>query len=985
MSQEKRPSLSQQAGQINSPSRQMNDAITADQLGQLLVAMQQMSDSLIAIPDIRKTLGCIMGPPDAEDVVEALASKVDSEHTGFVDRGEVCSFVLQQLEEKEAKTTNAIRVPIQQPPKFGQSVHSKEAMCRLMKASTQYFTVSRDGVITSWKTNLHPQRSVTVHGELLSGLSAHTKRRALWITDTVLMPDCNKLVVSTISRELCFYDLTTSLYNCQYKVLELPCAPISLTYYHNLESHQSYLLYGDELGSVTILTFLKPTTALFNVLATKDSTLTYNDLFGQADFVSILEYPQIHQEWTLRVSYLSHNHSFVSCSSCSVASLVMTDVNRHRDSYVFRVRKGVKCFDYSRELDVIATGSADHRVRLWDPYVPSRPMAVLVGHDTVVIDVAMHSQLKVLFSFSHDRVMHVWDMFEHTLLQTVKVTFPFSQRPPDYGPGVVSLPLPHTLILMCNENLARFSIEGVSQPSEEYGGSTSHQSPLCAAVYSPQLNQVISACEGSSVYIWDINTGALVLRCDGCHGHEEVTSLTLDASGRQFITGSRGGDVKVWSCTTGQCVKHFQTSGGTEVTGVLHLKEKGKLLCVGWNRRITAFVDKPEVYELCSDNSWQGKDHHQDDILCMAYCPPHYVATGSFDGEIVVWNLNKERAMARFHSLAKLAPVFLRQHKLRTQRSSSHTSSSTHSRPASRKLSSYRIRSASAHVRYAPVDKLLFLKTRITESCEGVATLVSSEGGMARFWDIHGSGQDLGNFPLTGFEDENVLALTSDPLDQYLIAGDTVGFISVFDIRHYGNCPTQDGVVPDPSWRWKAHDREVVSVDHVSQEVGQVILTASADCNVCLWTMEGTCVGRFGQDCLWNLQHILQSGGTHSKCADVSQECRHTGETPTKGQADIDKGISLAKGDSPAATLPRAGADERSDSGTPHSDVITTRSMLGALYQEQLNRRMSDRHERRVNLAGLDLGPIEQFGAVCSAYQALKIQNIDEMVLPKRT
>lgn len=42
------------------------------------------------------------------------------------------------------------------------------------------------------------------------------------------------------------------------------------------QSHQSYLLYGDELGSVTILTFLKPTTALFNVLATKDSTLTYN-------------------------------------------------------------------------------------------------------------------------------------------------------------------------------------------------------------------------------------------------------------------------------------------------------------------------------------------------------------------------------------------------------------------------------------------------------------------------------------------------------------------------------------------------------------------------------------------------------------------------------------------------------------------------------------------------------------------------------------
>ena len=80
---------------------------------------------------------------------------------------------------------------------------------------------------------------------------------------------------------------------------------------------------------------------------------------------------------------------------------------------------------------------------------------------------------------------------------------------------------------------------------------------MCVCVYThpsllqhpshapPTPPQVISACEQSSVHIWDLNTGALVLRCNGCHGHEEVTSLTLDASGRHFITGSRGGDVKV--------------------------------------------------------------------------------------------------------------------------------------------------------------------------------------------------------------------------------------------------------------------------------------------------------------------------------------------------------------------------------------------------------------------------------------------------------
>ena len=43
---------------------------------------------------------------------------------------------------------------------------------------------------------------------------------------------------------------------------------------------------------------------------------------------------------------------------------------------------------------------------------------------------------------------------------------------------------------------------------------------------------------------------------------------------------------------------------------------------------------------------------------------------------------------------------------------------------------------------------------------------------------------------------------------------------------------------------------------------------------------------------------------------------------------------------------------------------------------------MSGRQERRVNLTGLDLTSIEHFGAVCSAYQALKIQvHINEVVI----
>lgn len=35
---------------------------------------------------------------------------------------------------------------------------------------------------------------------------------------------------------------------------------------------------------------------------------------------------------------------------------------------------------------------------------------------------------------------------------------------------------------------------------------------------------------------------------------------------------------------------------------------------------------------------------HQDDVLSVAYSPPACLATASYDGEIVIWNLNSEQA-----------------------------------------------------------------------------------------------------------------------------------------------------------------------------------------------------------------------------------------------------------------------------------------------------------------------------------------------------
>ena len=43
----------------------------------------------------------------------------------------------------------------------------------------------------------------------------------------------------------------------------------------------------------------------------------------------------------------------------------------------------------------------------------------------------------------------------------------------------------------------------------------------------------------------------------------------------------------------------------------------------------------------------------------------------------------------------------------------------------------------------------------------------------------------LGSFLLSEFDEESVLAMKFDPKDSCLLAGDTAGFIAIFDIKDF--------------------------------------------------------------------------------------------------------------------------------------------------------------------------------------------------------
>ena len=134
---------------------------------------------------------------------------------------------------------------------------------------------------------------------------------------------------------------------------------------------------------------------------------------------------------------------------------------------------------------------------------------------------------------------------------------------------------------------------------------------------------------------------------------------------RRLITGAHDGSVKMWNFSNGSQLKEFvreshddlspdqfssttQTANNSEVTAVRYILEEGGaddiehkfIVSCSWDKKVRVFEDgDDDVGEPHRIFPAPGFAGHNDDILCIAHCEPRLLATGSYDGEIVVWSL----------------------------------------------------------------------------------------------------------------------------------------------------------------------------------------------------------------------------------------------------------------------------------------------------------------------------------------------------------
>ncbi|KAI8914980.1 WD40-repeat-containing domain protein [Powellomyces hirtus] len=747
------------------------------------------------IDKFREVFGQVVGGNLTYDQMTMLFMKIDANSDGSVDWDEFSTYMMTgALDNSEAHSIFDERIK-----KLFNSPH-KETIRRIdyIPKERKYISVSRDGTVCFWAQNLKLQRVIP----------AKDFSRVSWVSDSLYLTDHNRLVTITDDRHFCVYDIMSIKPRLIITLGQLENSPLCLAYGGHMDEERDFILFGDDGGYVNVLTFTRKfiteneggeelTPAK---LSRRESLKKYNASFSRR---------KIHNDWVVKVQYYPEINAFISCAPESVRSLIIGDLERKSIRYV-NVPKGIKCFEFCRRPSFLVTGGRDKIIRLWNPYVLSKPAGTLHGHSAAIVNISINHDEGHIISLSEDRVIKVWNARSLNCLQTLAEKVP---QKVDELISVIFFDQVNGQLVLGSDKLQTWPL----YKTFKHALSRSHNAGVVAAMFNENFHQVVSGAQDGTVCIWDLASGERAFSFHNAHGKLEITAMCFDRSGRRLITGSRDGIIKMWNFNNGQILRKMMKDNTTEATDVLYVEMGANrfIVAVGWDRKVMIFLDDPGHFEAKPVRIMQGTGStahkgHQDDISSVAFRPPSMLATSSVDGIIVIWSLESG------YMKMTLSEPFL---DLRSKEEK-------------------------------PIEKIIFLPTT-DKRMSRIGPLVSCHAdGCLRFWDTYdGTMLYEMNCQVTKDEGLATMAISSD--GNLLIVGGSKGHVRVFAIN-VNNLITENlESVCIMKNTWRAHLQSISSVNYAN--VHNVILTASKDGTIRVWTSTGTHIGIFGQDQPWSL------------------------------------------------------------------------------------------------------------------------------------
>jgi ribosome assembly protein 4 len=257
----------------------------------------------------------------------------------------------------------------------------------------------------------------------------------------------------------------------------------------------------------------------------------------------------------------------------------------------------VLCAAFSRDSQMLATGSGDSTVRLWDIQT-GMPSNILTGaHKSWILAVAWSSDNKYLLSACKDGTVQVWSQFD---------------------------------------------LDGRSSSISLKG----HLKPVTCAVWEPYGHRVATGGIDGQVKIWDGRTGRIIMSLSS-HTAPVMQVKWSGVTGRLYSAG-RDRVIKVWDPETGRHLNDLKGHGhwintlslfSDAVTRNCETKEAylSAVRAAGGERLLTGSDDMTMILWR-EDKQVARLTGHQKVVNCAQFSPDgKYIASASFDKSVRVW------------------------------------------------------------------------------------------------------------------------------------------------------------------------------------------------------------------------------------------------------------------------------------------------------------------------------------------------------------
>ncbi|XP_042269616.1 WD repeat-containing protein on Y chromosome-like isoform X3 [Thunnus maccoyii] len=745
----------------------------------------------------------------------------------------------------------------------------------------QYLSISSDGILTFWTDSFKESHLIKLND--MEEKLPFSHREKICINDMVYISDLNELVIATSCRELVFYTCNAfpELFQAKYALIKDDSIVNTMNYWS--DGTKAVFSYGDTKGSLSVF-------VIHNI---ESKILFHKDAF---DKISLHQYPTVHESSLLKkkwegflsiklsifddichqIQYFPSLDSFAVCGHSSKTMVLTTLPKTPRGKIHRRVFESNKdhefftCVEYCPSVQFLVTGGTDGILRAWYPHDNVHCKKTVMGHVKPIRHIIVNTTKKVVYSISVDNNVRLWSEETWVCLQSIQVQG-MRQAPI----SSVCYNMYNNELVLANSDIGAFLGRGTDLFIEML---TSHDKPLCSVLYHSIFKQGISICQNGLVKVWDILTGKAIMQFKVTPDqHVGFTAIAFDGSKRRLITVSNDRKVRLWNFNNGQELRVLPVKVQKEVTGIVSMNNR--VFVAGRRSNVIFNLDLDE-----SDNRILEHDY-LNDVSSMS-THGNILFTASSNGNVVVWDAKTAEVFywldtsnnPRTHMADGKAQGCVKN--LRAGRHQKKGGTGT----ISLCKKSTALTNRRTEVTTSPI--ILCLQTRAATT--DTATLLTSKNDHIYAWSIISKGGLLGKFRAVCETSAVVTTMSTDGNEKILLIGDSTGNIYLWDIQRFGLLKKGDPQGPSEvirGWRvslspppllghWKAHKDRVVSIQCDSE--CRKILTASLDCNVCLWTNKGELIGTFGKHEWDAIQLRLK--------VDTSQEEADEPRTATRGK-----------------------------------------------------------------------------------------------------